>query len=73
MVERLNDFNVLGKNIIVVYCVYVDEKEKDLVVESNICVVYNLEFNMGNVVGVLFVIELINKGVIVGFGIDGYI
>lgn len=72
VVERLNDFNVLGKNTIAVHCVNADEKEKDLIAESNTCVVHNPESNMGNAVGVSPAIELVNKGVIVGLGTDGY-
>lgn len=72
VVERLNDFNILGKNTIAVHCVNADEDEQDLIAETNTCVVHNPESNMGNAVGVSPAINLINKGVIVGLGTDGY-
>lgn len=72
VVERLKDFNILGKNTIAVHCVHADENEQDLIAKTNTCVAHNPESNMGNAVGVSPAIELINKGVVVGLGTDGY-
>ncbi|AWK49900.1 putative aminohydrolase SsnA [Clostridium beijerinckii] len=72
VVERLNDFNILGKKTIAVHCVHADENEQELIVKTNTSVVHNPESNMGNAVGVSPALDLINKGVTVGLGTDGY-
>lgn len=72
VVERLNDFNILGKKTIAVHCVHADENEKELIVKTNTSVVHNPESNMGNAVGVSPALDLIKNGVTVGLGTDGY-
>jgi len=72
VVERLNDFNILGKKTIAVHCVHADENEQELIAKTNTAVVHNPESNMGNAVGVSPALDLIKRGVTVGLGTDGY-
>lgn len=72
VVERLNDFNILGEKTIAVHCIHADENEQELLVKTNTSVVHNPESNMGNAVGVSPALDLIKKGLTVGLGTDGY-
>ncbi len=72
VVERLKDFDILGEKTIAVHCIHVNERELDLIKESNTAVVHNPESNMGNAVGCSPVIHMMNKGIVVGLGTDGY-
>jgi putative selenium metabolism protein SsnA len=70
VIERLNKFGILGKNSIAAHCVHVNEKEIDLLAETDTIVVHNPQSNMNNAVGIADVIKLLNKGVKVGLGTD---
>jgi len=72
VVERLRDFGILGKNTIAAHCVHVDEREIDILNSSRAYVVHNPESNMGNAVGCAPILEMMEKGVRVGLGTDGY-
>lgn len=72
VVERLNNFNILGEKTIAVHCIHADENEQELLVNTNTTVVHNPESNMGNAVGVSPALGLIKKGLTVGLGTDGY-
>ena len=72
VVERLQDFGVLGEKTIASHCVHVDEREMNLLCSSRSFVVHNPESNMGNAVGCSPVLEMMAKGVRVGLGTDGY-
>uniref|UniRef100_UPI0005A814D8 amidohydrolase family protein n=1 Tax=Faecalimicrobium dakarense TaxID=1301100 RepID=UPI0005A814D8 len=72
VIERLNEFGVLRDKTIAVHCIHVDSNEMDLLKESKTFVVHNPESNMGNAVGCSPAIELLNRGITVGLGTDGY-
>lgn len=72
VVERLNDYDILGDKTIAVHCIYVNEKEIDLLKSTNTNVVHNPESNMGNAVGCAPVLETFEKGVNIGLGTDGF-
>lgn len=72
VVERLNDFDILGEKTIAVHCIHIDENEMDLLKTTKTNVVHNPESNMGNAVGCSSVIEMMQKGIQVGLGTDGY-
>lgn len=72
VVERLNEFDVLGDKTLAVHCIYVDDNEIKLLKDSNTFIVHNPESNMGNAVGCCPAIEFINAGINVGLGTDGY-
>lgn len=72
VVQRLNDFNILNDKTIAVHCIHIDSEEMELIKENKSFVVHNPESNMGNAVGCSPVVHLLNKGITVGLGTDGY-
>ena len=72
VVERLIDLKILGSKSIAVHCIYIDEHEMDLLKENDAIVVHNPESNMGNAVGYSAAIKMLQKGILVGLGTDGY-
>lgn len=72
VVQRLTDFNVLNDKTIAVHCIHIDSEEMELIKENKSFVVHNPESNMGNAVGCAPVVHLLNKGITVGLGTDGY-
>ena len=72
VVERLFDMEILGSKSIAVHCIHIDEKEMDILRESGTIVVHNPESNMGNAVGYSAAISMLEKGILVGLGTDGY-
>ncbi|MCX7710857.1 MAG: putative aminohydrolase SsnA [Clostridia bacterium] len=72
VVERLNSWQLLGEKSIAVHCVHICDKEVEILKDTGTSVVHNPESNMGNAVGVSPVLEMFEKGVILGLGTDGY-
>lgn len=72
VVERFNDFGVLGEKTVAAHCVHVDDNEIEILGSSKTLVVHNPESNMGNAVGCAPVLEMMRRGVRVGLGSDGY-
>lgn len=72
VVERLADFGMIGPKSIAVHCVHVDDNEMDILQTHDANVVHNPESNMGNAVGCSPVLAMMNKGITVGLGTDGY-
>lgn len=72
IVERLFDYGMLGEKTLAVHCVHINNREMDLLKVTNTNVVNNPESNMGNAVGCAPVLEILNKGINIGMGTDGY-
>lgn len=72
VVARLEDRGVLGDKTIAVHCIHINQEEMDLLKESDTMVVHNPESNMGNAVGCPKILDIYNKGILVGLGTDGY-
>ena len=72
IVERLQDFGILGEKTLCAHCIYVDEKEMELLKETDTMVVHNPESNMGNACGCPPTMELVRRGILTGLGTDGY-
>lgn len=72
VVERLAGFGLLGPRSIAAHCVHVNEREIEILNETSANVVHNPESNMGNAVGCAPVLAMLQKGVTVGLGTDGY-
>ncbi len=70
VVERLNHYGMLGKNTILVHCVHVNDKERDLIKNSDTIVVHNPQSNMNNAVGVMDLLDFSKRGILVGLGTD---
>ena len=71
-VERWNRLGILGNKTIAAHCIHINEKEMDLLKETDTIVVHNPESNMGNAVGAPDVLTLYKKGILLGLGTDGY-
>jgi cytosine/adenosine deaminase-related metal-dependent hydrolase len=70
VVERLNQFGILGPKSIAAHCVHVTHREMDLLAKSQTAVVHNPQSNLNNAVGIADVRELMRRGVLVGLGTD---
>lgn len=72
VVERFADEGVLKPGTILVHCVHVDDRERELIKDSGAYVVHNPESNMGNAVGRADVLGMVAQGITVGMGTDGF-
>ena len=72
VIERLDDCGILGPGSLVVHCVHVTDDEIALLAQSGVAVVNNPESNMSNAVGCSPVLRMLDAGVLVGMGTDGY-
>jgi len=72
VVKRLYDAGILGANTIAVHSIHIDEDEMQLLKSTDTIVVHCPESNMGNAVGCADVLTMMDKGIIVGLGTDGY-
>lgn len=72
IVDRLMDFNILGKKTLLGHCIYINPHEMDLIKDTNTMVVHNPESNMGNACGCPPTMELVHRGILTGLGTDGY-
>ncbi len=70
VVERLKQFEILGRRSIAAHCVHVNKKEMDLLAETETAVVHNPQSNMNNAVGVADVIEMTRRKILLGLGTD---
>jgi putative selenium metabolism protein SsnA len=70
VIERLEDFSILSRKTILAHCIHIKEEEIDILKKVN--VVHNPESNMNNAVGYCDALKLMNKGVLLGLGSDGF-
>jgi len=71
VVERLHRKGALGPKSLAIHCVHVDSGEMDIIQETGTVVVHNPQSNMNNAVGVAPVLEMLERGIILGLGTDG--
>lgn len=72
VVQRLLKHKILGSKTIAAHCVHIDDTDMELLSESGTMVVHNPQSNMGNAVGCPEVLTMLQKGILVGLGTDGY-
>lgn len=72
VVERLHDFGILGKHTIAVHGVHTNQREIEILKETDTSVVHNPESNMNNAVGCPPVVSMLKQGLRVGLGTDAY-
>lgn len=72
-VERLDRLGVLGPRTVLAHCVHVNGHEMDLIAKSKSSVAHNPMSNMLNAVGVAPVTAMLERGITVGLGNDGWI
>jgi cytosine/adenosine deaminase-related metal-dependent hydrolase len=72
-VERLDRLGVLGPKTVLAHCVHVNDNEIDLIAKRRSSVAHNPMSNMLNAVGVAPVPTMLENGITVGLGNDGWI
>jgi putative selenium metabolism protein SsnA len=72
-VERLDRVGLLGPRTVLAHCVHVDDHELDLIAASGSSVAHNPMSNMLNAVGTAPVPKMLERGIPVGLGNDGWI
>jgi len=72
VVERLHDFGFLGEHTIAVHGVHTNQREIEILKETDTSVVHNPESNMNNAVGCPPVTSMLKQGLRVGLGTDAY-
>jgi len=72
VVERLFDEQILGSQTLAVHCIHINAREMDILKHTDTLVVHNPESNMGNAVGCSAVLQMMEKGILMGLGTDGY-
>jgi 5-methylthioadenosine/S-adenosylhomocysteine deaminase len=72
-VERLHDRGLLSSRAVLAHCVHLNEREIELIGRSSASVAHNPMSNMLNAVGVAPLVEMLDHGVNVGLGNDGYV
>lgn len=70
-VEHLAEIGVLGRNVVAVHCVWVDEREIALFAKHGVGVAHCIESNLKLASGFAPVVKMLNAGVNVAFGTDG--
>jgi len=72
-VERLQERGLLSPRAVLAHCVHLDGKEIGLIAKSSASVAHNPMSNMLNAVGVAPLMDMLDRGVNVGLGNDGYV
>jgi putative selenium metabolism protein SsnA len=72
VIERLLSFDVLGPASVAAHCIHIDEGERAILKETGTNVVHSPQSNMNNAVGCAAVPTLLDEGVLVGLGTDGF-
>ncbi len=72
-VERLYDEGFLGSRTALAHAVHINQREIDLIAETNTSVAHNPKSNELNAVGVAQLPEMLEKGINIGVGNDGFI
>lgn len=72
VIDRLNRFDLLGPNSIVVHAVHVDAKEMEILADTGTWVTHQPRSNMNNGVGLPQVESLLRMGIPVCIGTDGF-
>ena len=73
IVERFRDFGITGEKSLAIHCIHADEREREILKETGTAVVHNPESNMGNAVGCSPVLDMCERGILLGLGTDGFV
>ncbi len=71
-VARLNDFGILGDKTIAAHCIHIDIAERALLAQTGTWVTHQPRSNMNNAVGAMAFDTMIEQGVRVCLGNDGF-
>jgi len=72
VVGRLDSFGILGERTVAAHCIHVDEDEVDTLIDTGTMVAHNPQSNMNNAVGCADVPAMLERGVLMGLGTDGF-
>lgn len=72
VIERLFDAKILGEKTLAIHNIFINAAEMDILAETKTMAVHNPESNMGNAVGCAAVMQMLDKGVLLGLGTDAY-
>ena len=72
-IERLRDVGLLSPNAVLAHCVHLNDEEIRILAETGAWVAHNPMSNMLNAVGAARVPEMLENGVGVALGNDGYV
>ncbi len=72
VVERLDRFGIWNEKSLAIHCVHINEKEMEILKSRGTAIVHNPESNMGNAVGCADITTMLEKGLTVGLGTDGF-
>ncbi len=70
-VEHLNSYDLLTDRMLAAHCVWLDEKEIELMAEKGVSVSHCIESNLKLASGIAPVVKMLKAGVKVTFGTDG--
>jgi putative selenium metabolism protein SsnA len=73
VVERLNNFGLLGDRTIAAHCVHINERERELLAETGTWVSHQPRSNMNNGVGAMDLDRMLDAGVNLVLGTDGFL
>jgi len=71
-VKRLRDLGILDQRSLAAHCVHVNATDIAVLARHLVNVVHNPQSNCNNAVGVARLLEMVQRGVLVGLGSDGY-
>lgn len=72
VVKRLYEQGILGEDTLAGHCIHIDAEDRKLLKETKTKIVHNPASNMNNAVGYLDILKLLDEGLLVGLGTDGY-
>ena len=72
IVERFERQGLLGSKTLAGHCIHISEKDMDILKATETRVIHNPESNMANGVGSPDILKMLDKGILVGLGTDGY-
>ena len=72
VIERLGEAGILGEKTICSHCIWLEDEEIEILTGSGATVAYNPQSNMNNAVGALRVGRMLERGVKVVLGTDGF-
>lgn len=73
VVERLDKYNLLNENSLLVHCTHISEDEMDIIKKRKSTIAINPTSNLNNAVGISHVKKFLDKGIPVILGNDGLI
>jgi putative selenium metabolism protein SsnA len=72
VVQRLQEFAILGDKTITAHCVHIDDAERKLLIDSGTWVTHQPRSNMNNAVGAMALDTMMRDGVKLCLGNDGF-